>query len=159
MVMEMNGMSLLPEDIFTVFARLGFNKYEAKAYATLCACGRLKTGQLAKYSSVPQSRIYVVLDSLEMKGAVAVSRVRPATAESLPLKQIVASRVKQYLQDAQKVLEYIDSIQNTEVFKHLYRTRRIALRSNGRLSLPSQTRATLANAIISRILTRNLMDH
>jgi len=33
------------------------------------------------------------------------------------------------------VLEYVKSIQNTEMFKHLYRTRRSAVRGNGRLSL------------------------
>lgn len=124
---------MLPEDIFTVFARLGFSQYEAKAYATLSACGRLKMGQLAKFSSVPQSRIYGVLESLEAKGAVVMSRVRPLTAESVPLREIVSARVKQYLQDARKVSEYVEAIQGTRVFEHLYRTRRIALRSNGRL--------------------------
>jgi sugar-specific transcriptional regulator TrmB len=139
--MKMNGMietSILPEDIFSVFARLGFQRYEARVYATLCACGRLKLGQLARYSSVPQPRIYIVVSSLEEKGAVVVSRARPATAESVPLKEVVSSRLRQYLQDAQKILEYVESIQNTKVFQHLYRTRKIALRSNGRLSLPSQ---------------------
>lgn len=105
----MNVASLLPEDIFEVFSRLGFSKYEAKVYATLSACGRLKIGQLAKYSSVPQSRIYGVFDSLEQKGAVAVSKDRPTTAESMPLKQIVSSRVKQYLQDAHAISNYVES--------------------------------------------------
>ena len=134
----MNG--ILPENIFHIFARLGFGMYEAKVYATLCACGRLKIGELAKFSTVPQSRMYDVLDKLETKGAVIVSNIRPKTAESVPLKQIISSTVKQYLQNAQTILEYVESIQNTEVFKHLYHTRRIALRSNGRLSLPSQAR-------------------
>ena len=133
---KMNG--ILPEDIFTVFKRLGFSKYEAMAYATLCACGKMKMGQLAKYSRVPQSKIYETISNLEEKGAVTISRVRPSTAQSMPLKEIVSSRVKQYLKDAQTVSEYVGSIQNTKVFEHLYRTRRIALRSNGRLSLPSQ---------------------
>jgi sugar-specific transcriptional regulator TrmB len=133
-----NTNGVLPEDIFTVFARLGFSKYEARAYATLSACGKLKMGKLAKYSSVPQSRIYEVTASLEEKGAVTVSRDFPASAESVPLKQIVSSRVKRYLQDAQTVLEYVESIQNTRVFEHLYRTRRASLRVNGRFDLPSQ---------------------
>ncbi|MBS7623871.1 hypothetical protein KEJ39_09430 [Candidatus Bathyarchaeota archaeon] len=131
-----NRNGILPADIFTVFARLGFSKYEAMAYATLCACGRLKMRHLAKYSRVPQSKIYDVLGNLEIKGAVVISRVRPKTAESVPLKQIISAGVEQHLQDGQKVLEYVESIQNTEVFKHLYHTRRVALRSNGRLNLP-----------------------
>ncbi len=132
-----NTNGILPEDIFTVFSRLGFSKYEAMAYATLCACGRMKMGQLAKYSRIPQSKIYYVLDSLEIKGAVVISRARPLTAESVPLKTIVSLRVKQYLQDTRTVSEYVESIQNTRIFEHLYRTRRIALR---RLALPSQAR-------------------
>jgi len=136
--MEMVGMSLLPEDIFTVFARLGFSKYEAKVYATLCACGRLKMRQLARYSTVPQSKIYSVVESLEMKGAVVVIRASKAIAESMSLRQIVASRIKQYLRDAQAVSKYVKSIQNTEAFKHMYHSRRIALRSNGKLTLPAQ---------------------
>ena len=131
-------MSLLPEDIFTVFARLGFSKYEAKVYATLCACGRLKMRQLARYSTVPQSKIYSVVESLEMKGAVVVIRASKAIAESMSLRQIVASRIKQYLRDAQAVSKYVKSIQNTEAFKHMYHSRRIALRSNGKLTLPAQ---------------------
>lgn len=134
----MVGMSLLPEDIFTVFARLGFSKYEAKVYATLCACGRLKMRQLARYSTVPQSKIYSVVESLEMKGAVVVIRASKAIAESMSLRQIVASRIKQYLRDAQAVSKYVKSIQNTEAFKHMYHSRRIALRSNGKLTLPAQ---------------------
>lgn len=134
----MIARGLLPEDIFSVFGRLGFSKYEAEVYATLCACGRLKMGQLAKYSTVPQSKIYCVVKSLEDKGAIVVSRVWKATAESVPLKQIVAERVREYLRDAQTVREYVESIQNTEAFKHLYHTRRIALRSNGRPTLPAQ---------------------
>jgi len=136
--MKMNGMRLLPEDIFTVFGRLGFSRYEAKVYATLCACGRLKMGELAKYSTVPHSRIYGIVERLEQKGEVIVSRTWTSTAHSVPLKQIVASRVRHYLQDAHKVAKYVESIQNTEAFKHFYNTRRIALRSNGRLTLPSQ---------------------
>jgi len=134
----MNGMSLQPEDVFTAFARLGFSRYEAKVFSTLCACGRLKMRQLAKYSTVPQSKIYAVVDSLEDKGAVVVSRVWTSTAESLPLKQIVSSRIRQYLRDAETISEYVESIQSTDVFKHLYHTGRIALRSNGRLRPPSQ---------------------
>ena len=127
-----------PEDVFTAFARLGFSRYEAKVYSTLCACGRLKMRQLAKYSTVPQSRIYSVVESLEQKGAVIVSRAWVSTAEAVPLKQIVSSRVREYLRDAEKVAKYVESIQGTDAFKHLYHTGRIALRSNGRLSLPSQ---------------------
>ncbi len=132
-------MSLLPEDIFTVFARLGFTRYEAMVYATLSACGSLKMGQLAKYSRVPQCKIYGVIDSLEEKGAVVVSKVQPLTAESVPLKEVVSFRFRQYLSDARKVSGYVESIQNTRAFEHLYRTRKVALRSNGRPSLPSQT--------------------
>ena len=128
----------MPEDIFMVFARLGFSRYEAKVYATLCACGRLKMGKLAKYSNVPQSKIYSVIGCLEEKGTVMVSRVWPSTAESVPLKEVVSSRVRQYLRDAQKISGYVESIQSTRVFEHLCRTRRIALRSNGGLSLSPQ---------------------
>jgi sugar-specific transcriptional regulator TrmB len=135
--MGMVGMSVLPEDIFTVFARLGFSKYEAEVYATLCACGRLTMRQLARYSTVPHSKIYSVVEGLERKGAVVVLRTSKAIAESTSLRQIVASRIKQYLRDAQTVSDYVESIQNTEAFKHMYHNRRIALRSNGRLTLPA----------------------
>jgi sugar-specific transcriptional regulator TrmB len=136
--MKMNGMGLLPEDIFAVFGRLGFSRYEAKVYATLCACGRLKMQELATYSTVPQSKLYAVVEGLEHKGAVVVSRVRISTAESVSLRHIVATRMRQYMEDAQKISAYVEAIQSTEAFKHLCHTRRIALRSNGALSSPPQ---------------------
>lgn len=74
-----------------MFGRLGFSRYEAKVYATLCACGRLKMGELAKYSTVPHSRICGIVERLEQMGAVVVSRTCPATAESVSPKQMVAT--------------------------------------------------------------------
>jgi len=78
----MIGTGLLPEDIFSVFERLGFSRYEAKVYATLCACGRLKMGHLAKYSTVPQSKIYLVVESLEEHESANRIRTRSTREEN-----------------------------------------------------------------------------
>ncbi|RLF60605.1 MAG: hypothetical protein DRN25_02295 [Thermoplasmata archaeon] len=52
------------EEKFKIF---GLNKYEARAYLTLVKEGVSSAKEISKFSGVPYSRIYDVLDSLEKR--------------------------------------------------------------------------------------------
>lgn len=50
---------------------IGLSKWEVQTYLALLELGETKTGELSKKAEVPQSKIYVVLDSLTRKGLVS----------------------------------------------------------------------------------------
>src|SRR5215469_7794504 len=52
--------------------QIGLNKYEAEAYYTLLADGPLTGYELGKYSQVPLSRSYEILERLVQKGLALV---------------------------------------------------------------------------------------
>lgn len=50
---------------------IGLSKWESEAYLSLLELGASKTGAISKRSGVPQSKIYIVLESLISKGLVS----------------------------------------------------------------------------------------
>src|SRR5579863_2146245 len=57
--------------------QIGLNKYEAEAYYTLLARGPLTGYEVGKYSQVPGSRSYEILERLTEKGLVLVQPGEP----------------------------------------------------------------------------------
>jgi len=58
--------------VIDLLQRVGFNKYEAEAYAALLQYGPLTGYELGKRSGVPLSRSYEILERLTMKGLALV---------------------------------------------------------------------------------------
>jgi len=71
---------LLPisERTYRALEGFGLTEYEIKAYTTLVEYGKQTAAELSRNSSVPYSKIYEVLNSLEKKGWIAVERSRPS---------------------------------------------------------------------------------
>lgn len=57
--------------------QVGLNEYEAKVYITLLEEGSLKGGQISKISKVPHGKTYESLVSLESKGFISITPVKP----------------------------------------------------------------------------------
>jgi len=88
---------VLPEDIFTVFVRLGFSKYEASAYATLCACGKMKMGVLTGISDSyyrPTEKEHLE-DYLKAVPLLTVSEAEEVRRESQLSRQQLEERLGQ----------------------------------------------------------------
>lgn len=69
------------ERIVKTLKSCGLNEYESKVYFTLLLTDRSKMGELAKKSSVPQSKVYWVVEGLKDKGLVDVDeKTVPKTA-------------------------------------------------------------------------------
>jgi len=80
------------EGVLRHLEELGLPSYQAKAYFSCLVLGRPKAWELARYSSVPQSRIYHVLERLEDKGLVEIEGSRPKCGRgTLTVKPLPAS--------------------------------------------------------------------
>jgi sugar-specific transcriptional regulator TrmB len=60
------------ERILKTLKSCGLNEYESKVYFTLLLTERSKFGELSRKSSVPQSKVYWVVEGLRDKGLVDV---------------------------------------------------------------------------------------
>jgi sugar-specific transcriptional regulator TrmB len=56
---------------------LGLTSYETKVYLSLLETGSMTASNISKKSSVPYSKIYEVLNSLEDKGWLEIDSARP----------------------------------------------------------------------------------
>jgi len=85
------------ERVLRHLAELGLSNYEGKAYFGSLVLGRAKAWDLARYSTVPQSRIYNVIERLQEKGLVEMQG-KPVYVEPVPLREL-ASRMVKYRQE------------------------------------------------------------
>lgn len=56
---------------------IGLTEYECLAYIALVRYGELTAGQVSEHTSIPYSKVYSVLDSLDRKGWVEIKGGRP----------------------------------------------------------------------------------
>jgi len=95
------------------------NIYEVRIWTALLSRGVASAGELADISSVPRSRCYDVLESLEKKGFIIMKIGKPI--KYLAVKpEIILERVKSVIKDeADQVYSQINSITETDDFKEL----------------------------------------
>jgi len=77
----------------------GLNKYEALAYITIVKYAVSSAREISKFSGVPYSRIYDVLDSLEKKGWIFVESGKPLRYKANNLKSILDKIEKQTMKE------------------------------------------------------------
>ena len=96
----------------------GLNSYEAKAYFALLVTGESKVGQLARKSSVPQSKIYEILESLSDKGFVELMEdERPLVYKAVCLKDttekaiaVKNKEIKQLQKNIEKLSKLLEAV-------------------------------------------------
>jgi sugar-specific transcriptional regulator TrmB len=99
----LNGNS---EKVLKVLRSCGLTEYESKAYFTLLLTDREKMWELSKKSSVPQSKIYLVVDSLKNKGLVDLSEESPKTASPRPLEPYLSKAINSKQKEISKLVDY-----------------------------------------------------
>jgi len=65
------------ERVIKTLRDLGLTDYEVNSYLALLQHGELSAGEISKRTSIPYSKIYSVLESLERKGWVEIGSGRP----------------------------------------------------------------------------------
>ncbi|MBR2558450.1 MAG: helix-turn-helix domain-containing protein, partial [Methanobrevibacter sp.] len=84
--------------------KLGLNRYEAQAYIGLTKIITGQADEIAEVSNLPRSRIYDILNQLENKGFVEITRSRP-------LRYTVIEPTVIFKQEKENL---IDELQSTE---------------------------------------------
>jgi len=93
------------ERVIRTLRTCGLTEYESKVYFTLLLTERSKMLDIAKKSSVPQSKIYSVVDSLNDKGLVDVSEEIPKTVRARELEQYLSREINARQKGISKMID------------------------------------------------------
>jgi sugar-specific transcriptional regulator TrmB len=94
------------EEIAQTLQKFGLTEYESKAYVSLVLLGPAKAADISKDSLVPQSKIYVTLESLMEKQLIEVFEGRPkqyrAVAPQSVIKDLIEEKKEEFVDLKQK---------------------------------------------------------
>lgn len=109
------------DEILKKLKTFGLNDYESRVYYTLQVNGKTRAGRLWKEAGVPQSKIYYLLDVLEMKGLVEQTQRHPREVKAKSFLRFA----NEYLTERKILLREIDeSIKESKyVLKDKWRRR------------------------------------
>ena len=89
------------EEVLELLRNVGLSEYESKAYVSLVFLGPSKANEISQESSIPQSKIYDVLDQLMNKQLVEVFEGRPkefkAIAPEVAFKFFLEQKEKEFI--------------------------------------------------------------
>ncbi len=97
----------------------GLNLYEARVWTALLSRGVSTAGELSDISSVPRSRTYDILESLEKKGFAVMKLGKPIKFLALKPAEVVERVKKNVVVDAQKMAKRLDELKGTDVLNEL----------------------------------------
>jgi sugar-specific transcriptional regulator TrmB len=107
----MNIVNGKEREVVEMLRGYGLCGYEAKAYFALLAVGESKAGQLARKSSVPQSKIYEVLESLNDKGFVELTEdERPVVYKAISLKDTTEKAIATKNKDIKQLQKNVEKL-------------------------------------------------
>ncbi|MDW3611011.1 MAG: helix-turn-helix domain-containing protein [Nitrososphaeraceae archaeon] len=91
----------------------GLSQYEARAYLTMIGKGSLSASEIAYYSHLPRTKIYLTLKKLEKKGLSVISQQKPLICSAInpteAFEEIVIIQEKR-LMNMKKVIDKLQKI-------------------------------------------------
>jgi len=97
----------------------GLNLYEVKIWAALLSRGISTAGELSDIATVPRSRSYDVLESLEKKGFVILKLGKPIKYLAVEPNEVVERVKKNVHNDAQDKIKNLETLKSTDVLQEL----------------------------------------
>ena len=91
------------EKVIANLQKLGLTEYEAKAYLALVQVGTTDAKSISKKSGVPYSTIHHVLNSLETKDWIQISKTRPTQYFTKDPKLVVEKAVQRQKEDLNEI--------------------------------------------------------
>jgi len=98
----------IPRNVKETLKELGFTDYESQIYLTLLTNGPLNAKDLSKYSKVPFSRIYQVIQTLiDKKFILRDENSRPTVYSATPPIDALRTARQQYFDEIDKKTKYL----------------------------------------------------
>jgi len=98
--------------------QINFTQYEAKALIAMIRYNNLDASDLAKYSKVPQSKIYETMEKLHFRGFTIETSKEKKKYYRIRPKQVIIQKLNQYLKEYKRryndIKNEIDDIYSTE---------------------------------------------
>jgi len=97
----------------------GLNTYESKLWTALLSRGISTAGELSDIASVPRSRSYDVLESLEKKGFIVVKLGKPIKYVAVPPNEVLERVKKKIKNEAAFNTKILEELKGSEVLDEL----------------------------------------
>lgn len=109
--------------LIELMKQLGFTNYEAKTYLYLLKNNPATRYELSKYSAVPRSAIYSVINKLENDGLVNAIDTEPKRYIPLPPEQLIKLLETRHQGILQEFRENLDKLERPSQMDHLWNIR------------------------------------
>jgi len=110
---------IVKKEFLNKLRAFGLNTYESKLWTALLSRGVSTAGELSDIASVPRSRSYDVLESLEKKGFIIMKVGKPIKYVAVPPSEVLERVKKQIEDDANNQINAVDSIKKSDVLGEL----------------------------------------
>ena len=106
-------ISIQNNDLVGNLEEFGLSQYEARAYLTMIGKGSLSASEIAYYSHLPRTKIYLTLKKLEKKGLSVISQQKPLICSAINPTEAFEENViiqEKRLMDMKKVIDKLQKI-------------------------------------------------
>jgi sugar-specific transcriptional regulator TrmB len=112
-------MTIVQKDFLKKIKDFGLNSYEAKIWTALLSRGVSTAGELSDIASVPRSRSYDVLESLEKKGFIIMKIGKPIKYIAVDPEEVVERVKKNVKLEADRQAESLNELKDSSVLEEL----------------------------------------
>ncbi len=110
---------IVQQEFLNKLKDFGLNTYESKLWTALLSRGVSTAGELSDIASVPRSRSYDVLESLEKKGFIILKLGKPIKYMAVQPSEVLERVKKKIEEDAKSQMKIIDSIKKSNILDEL----------------------------------------
>lgn len=110
---------IVQKDFLNKLKDFGLNTYESKLWTALLSRGISTAGELSDIATVPRSRSYDVLESLQRKGFILMKLGKPIKYIAVPPEEVLERIKKKIKKDSDKQLQLINELRSGQIIKEL----------------------------------------
>lgn len=110
---------IVKQEFLNKLKDFGLNTYETKLWTALLSRGISTAGELSDIASVPRSRSYDVLESLERKGFIIMKIGKPIKYIAVPPAEVLERMKKKVLDDAEIQANTLSKLKSSDVLQEL----------------------------------------
>ena len=112
-------MMIKPDLVKRIKEYFNLNIYETKVWIALLSKGIASAGEIASISSVPRSRTYDVLESLEKRGFAIVKIGKPVKYIAVKPTEVIEKIKSVTMQEAQEKVKGLAALKDTTEYEEL----------------------------------------